>query len=153
MKWRRPEREHGGNVKVNVMHLLLIPLGKAWSALEVASPSPGLFLLLQKPYDSSRAAQSGTFSKTRSCQNIRREPRPSPYTLSAKFFARFGSPVEQLRQEKVMEDTLGWESGDTEFSFLCSWFSCDWGNRFSLLSLWLLIQMEKSWFIGALSTL
>lgn len=114
------------------MHLLLIPLGKAWRALDVASPSPGVFLLLQKPYDSSRAAQSGTFSKTRSCQNIRREPRPSPYTFSAKFFAGFGSPVEQLRQEKVMEGILGWESGDTEFSFLCSGFSCDFEEIASL---------------------
>lgn len=108
------------------MALLLIPLGRACRALEAASPSSGFFLLIQKPYNSTRAAKPGTFGKAQSCRNIRREPWSISYDFSANMiFAMFGSPVEQLRQEKVTEDVLGWESDDNRFFFFpCYWFSC-----------------------------
>lgn len=100
------------------MALLLIPLGRACRALEAASPSSGFFLLIQKPYNSTRAAKPGTFGKAQSCRNIRREPWSISYDFSANMiFAMFGSPVEQLRQEKVTEDVLGWESDDNRFFF------------------------------------
>lgn len=116
----------GGNLKVNIMDLILFPSGRNCSTLDMALPSSGFFLLIQKPYDSVRAENTGTFSKIYSCQYIRGEPWPIPCNFSANMiFSVFASPAEQLSQEKVVKDILGWVSGNADFSFLCDWFSCD----------------------------
>lgn len=117
-----------GNLKVNIMDLLLFPQGRTCSTLGMALSSSGFFQLIQKPYDSARAENTGALSKTYSCQYNKGEPWPIPCNFSANIsmiFTVFGSPDEQLSQEKVMEDILGWTSGDADFSFLCDWFSCD----------------------------
>lgn len=133
----------GGNLKVNIMDLLLLPPGRACSALEVGSPSPSLFLLIQKLYDLVRVTKTRLFSKVHSCQNIRREPWPVPCNFSENVvFAGLDLQLNYLGKRKSWKTS--WLESQEIHIFLPllvvpQW---PWGNHFSLLDFCLLTFTE-----------
>lgn len=106
----------GGNLKVTVMDLLLFPPGRAYSALEAASPSTGLFFLTIQ----SELQKQGSLARFIAARTSGDSPEPSHNFSENMVFVGLDLQLNYLGKRKSWK-TSWIESQEIKifFFFLC----------------------------------